>query len=308
MPGKNKPLIFGEVLFDIFENMREVIGGAPFNVAWHLQGFGLKPVFVSRVGADERGEHVKELMGKWGMSTKGIQTDTSFPTGKVTVTIKKREPHFQIQAGMAYDFIDEGLIGESIIQEQSSVLYHGTLALRNGFSRKALHKLKRKSAASVFFDVNLREPWWEKKLLITELDNAARVKCNEDELRKIAEILQINHSDLDEPAFKIVQKFNLEALYITRGKQGAYAIGKNKLKTITRGIKAPNIIDTVGAGDAFSSVLILGLIKNWTINETMNRANDFAAHICQLQGATVDDPLLYNKFKEKWELSHEPDK
>jgi fructokinase len=308
MSDKKNPLIFGEVLFDVFENMREVIGGAPFNVAWHLQGFGLEPVFVSRVGVDERGGHVNELMGKWGMSTKGIQTDTNFPTGKVTVKTKKGEPHFQIQAGMAYDFIDGGLIDESIIQEQYSVLYHGTLALRSGFSRKALHKLKRKSAAGVFFDVNLREPWWKEKLLITELGNAAWVKCNEDELRKIADILQINHSDLDELAFTIVQKFNLEALYITRGKQGAYAIGKNKLKNVIRGIKTPNIVDTVGAGDAFSSVLILGLIKNWTINETINRANDFAAHLCQLQGATIDDPLLYNKFKKKWGLSNEPDK
>ena len=38
-----QPLIFGEVLFDQFEDGSSVLGGAPFNVAWHLQAFGMQP-------------------------------------------------------------------------------------------------------------------------------------------------------------------------------------------------------------------------------------------------------------------------
>ena len=44
--------VFGEVLFDHFPDGRRVLGGAPFNVAWHLQAFGEAPRFISRVGAD----------------------------------------------------------------------------------------------------------------------------------------------------------------------------------------------------------------------------------------------------------------
>ena len=47
-----RPAVFGEVLFDCFADGTRVLGGAPFNVAWHLQAFGEAPLFVSRVGDD----------------------------------------------------------------------------------------------------------------------------------------------------------------------------------------------------------------------------------------------------------------
>ena len=49
------PCIFGEVLYDHFPDGQRVLGGAPFNVAWHLQAFGQAPRFVSRVGHDAEG-------------------------------------------------------------------------------------------------------------------------------------------------------------------------------------------------------------------------------------------------------------
>ena len=48
-----QPLVFGEVLWDCFPDGQQVLGGAPFNVAWHLHAFGISPLFVSRVGQDE---------------------------------------------------------------------------------------------------------------------------------------------------------------------------------------------------------------------------------------------------------------
>ena len=41
----NKRCVFGEVLFDVFPDGKQVLGGAPFNVAWHLQAFGIAPYF-----------------------------------------------------------------------------------------------------------------------------------------------------------------------------------------------------------------------------------------------------------------------
>ncbi|NIR30149.1 MAG: carbohydrate kinase, partial [Gammaproteobacteria bacterium] len=55
-----RPVVFGEVLFDQFEDGDAVLGGAPFNVAWHLQGLGLRPFFASRIGEDRLGERVRE--------------------------------------------------------------------------------------------------------------------------------------------------------------------------------------------------------------------------------------------------------
>jgi len=59
---KGSPLIFGEVLFDCFPDGSAVLGGAPFNVAWHLHGMGLAPLMITAVGDDEHGKLVLEKM------------------------------------------------------------------------------------------------------------------------------------------------------------------------------------------------------------------------------------------------------
>ena len=134
-----KPLfIFGEVLFDCFPDGREVLGGAPFNVAWHLQAFGQSPLFVSSVGDDEEGRHIREAMSSWGMRLEGLQFDPEHPTGRVTVTLEGGEPSYDIVADTAYDFIDPNALPSG----EPGLIYHGSLALRSRGS-KASSKARR---------------------------------------------------------------------------------------------------------------------------------------------------------------------
>ena len=85
-------IIFGEVLWDCFPDGRRVLGGAPFNVAWSLEGFGRKPLFVSSVGEDDDGLGIKSQMRAHGLSLAGLQTHPEVRTGEVHVTIKDNEP------------------------------------------------------------------------------------------------------------------------------------------------------------------------------------------------------------------------
>ena len=150
--------IFGEVLFDHFPDGTRVLGGAPFNVAWHLQAFGRRPRFISRVGRDPEGEAVREAMSAWGMDTAGLQTDPRRPTGRVGVRFDDGEPGYDIVHPCAYDAIDE--------PPQDSVgcalLYHGSLALRDAVSRQSAQALMTGKPETVFVDVNLRAPWWRR--------------------------------------------------------------------------------------------------------------------------------------------------
>ena len=59
-------LVLGEALIDVFPD-REVIGGAPFNVARNLAALGAAPLLVSRVGAGPAGERVLGQMRELGM-------------------------------------------------------------------------------------------------------------------------------------------------------------------------------------------------------------------------------------------------
>ena len=103
---RGRPCIFGEVLFDHFPDGTRVLGGAPFNVAWHLQAFGRRPRFISRVGRDPEGEAVREAMRTWGMDTTGLQTDPRQPTGRVSVLFDDGEPSYDIVHPCAYDAIE----------------------------------------------------------------------------------------------------------------------------------------------------------------------------------------------------------
>lgn len=60
--GRTCPVMFGEVLFDHFPDGHVVLGGAPFNVAWHLQAFAKAPMIVSRVGNDPLGHQIRQSM------------------------------------------------------------------------------------------------------------------------------------------------------------------------------------------------------------------------------------------------------
>ncbi len=84
---------------------------------------------------------------------KTSQTDPNHPTGTVKVTIDKDEPGYEILADQAYDFIDAQQLN---LTNSYSVIYHGTLALRNRVSEQALNDLKARHTGKVFVDVNLR--------------------------------------------------------------------------------------------------------------------------------------------------------
>ena len=99
-------MVFGEVLFDRFPDGNVVLGGAPFNVARHLQAFGREPLMISRVGNDALGRNIRQAMEDWSMTLRGLQLDSQHPTGTVDVSFHADEPSYDIVDQRAYDFID----------------------------------------------------------------------------------------------------------------------------------------------------------------------------------------------------------
>ena len=289
------PLIFGEVLFDCFPDGREVLGGAPFNVAWNLQAFGLAPLLISRVGNDLPGRRIREKMDFWHMDISGLQTDSSCPTGKVQIEIVNDEPRFTILPGQAYDCISPPKTG---ITGKASFLYHGSLALREQVSRNALDVLKHQYSCPVFVDVNLREPWWDSQFVHSLIEDAAWVKMNEDELKQLFP----GSGALENSCFRLLERFNLDAVFVTRGAKGAAAFSRGgDIATIEPGAGTV-IVDTVGAGDAFSSVLLLGLTNGWSMKMILKRAQQFASAVVGLRGAVSEESRFYLPFITTWNL------
>jgi fructokinase len=293
--SNNQPLhIFGEVLFDHFPDGSRVLGGAPFNVAWHLQAFGQAPRFISRIGNDPAGLEIAALMDAWGMNREALQIEGEYPTGSVRVLIPNGEPHYEIIENCAYDFIDEALLEG---KDTQGILYHGSLAIRNPASRAALQAIKARHEGKVFIDVNLRPPWWDPITLLSLLDDADWVKLNEDELA----VLCPESAGLEAAMLEFCELFDLETLVVTRGEEGAVACDRQQHFVAVKPPANIAVVDTVGAGDAFTAVLLLGLNRQWSLETTLERAQAFACAVVGRRGATVADIEFYRAFSEQWD-------
>jgi fructokinase len=297
---EGRPLVFGEVLFDRFPDGRSVLGGAPFNVAWHLQGFGLRPLFVSRVGNDTGGAEIRQAMTDWAMDLCCLQRDDDHPTGAVTVSLEGGQPSYEILPDQAYDHIDGTACVRTLAQVPLGMIYHGTLALRSADSRDALSRLVEHSELPVFVDVNLRAPWWQPDMLPALLKRAAWVKVNDEELEVLTQAAGIDAASLEASAAALRDHYDLQLLVVTRGGDGAIAFASGGQVEETRPEADLEIVDTVGAGDGFASVVIAGLLGGWPLATTLERAQSFASLICRQRGAVIRDAEVYRRLTANW--------
>lgn len=283
--------VFGEVLFDHLPDGRRVLGGAPFNVAWHLQAFGENPLLLSRIGNDHEGREVKAAMRRWGLNPDGLQTDDDLPTGKVQVTIEQDEPSYEIVQPVAWDAIQ--LLSRP---QPCRLLYHGSLALRSERSRESWEGLRSGNIDTVFVDVNLRPPWFHREQVLRALSGAHWAKLNGSEM----ELLETGCGTIRQRSHSFVSKYGLEGLILTNGADGAAVVTASGDYLETRPARDIVVKDTIGAGDALSAVMILGLLRGWPLQATLDRGQTFATAIVQRRGAIVDDPSFYEKILAGW--------
>ena len=292
-----RPIMFGEVLFDLFPDGSVVLGGAPFNVAWHLQAFGLNPLLISRVGSDALGRQIRTAMNEWGMDCSGLQLDSAHKTGIVDITFTAGEPSFDIANHRAFDFIDRYALPPL---RTDGLLYHGTLALRNPVSRDTLLELRQHSLGCAFVDVNLRPPWWNRELVLEQLAGACVIKLNHAELEQ----LMPGPTGLEARAATLLREMGAQQLVVTSGKEGASLYQADGSVRQVTPEPASSLVDTVGA--AFSAILLLGQIRGWDLEASLERAQSFASAIVGMRGAIVRNTGFYRQFIDRWGVDIKP--
>jgi fructokinase len=297
--GVFRPIIFGEALFDHFPDGTRVLGGAPFNVAWHLKGFKADPLLVTAVGRDREGEEILDRMRSWQMDTSGVQIHPTRPTGQVTAHLEGGQPRFEIEARQAYDGISIEALPPLSALESGATLYHGTLCLREETSSRTLDYLKGRLSIPRLVDVNLRDPWWDRESVRNRIKGAGWVKVNEDELGLISGRPVKSSTELGVAAGSLRDEADSTAVFVTMGAKGALAVtGEGAI--LVGGLDVTNLADTVGAGDAFSAVLTLGIRAEWSVPTLLHRAVEFATELCRRRGATSFDPDLYTQTLKRW--------
>ncbi|MBN1113764.1 MAG: hypothetical protein JXA66_00345 [Oligoflexia bacterium] len=285
-------VVCGEILLDIYGEYKK-IGGAPFNFAYHINAFGKPVVFISRIGKDPDARVILDFLALRNFNSENIQIDDKKATGNVIVSLKDGIPDYTITRDVAYDYIEYDKIN---IGPEVSLLYIGTLAQRSSISRNSIHELaEQHKSAKCFYDVNLRKDNFDMRIVKDSLLLADIVKINDEELRVLAESFNIN-GDESSSMSGLSDKFAIESVCVTKGAEGSVLLC-NGIFYEKSSPDSPDVIDTVGAGDAYSSVLALGIINGWGPALTADRASEFAMDICGINGAVPDDLFFYDKYK-----------
>jgi fructokinase len=299
-PHPGRPVIVGEVLFDVYPDGTKVRGGAPFDVAWHLQALDLRPLLITRVGADALGMKILREMREWDMDVSGVQLDPQHPTGQVRVYTTGRDPTFDICENQSYDHLDPGVEVKALAGVTPCLIYHGTLITRSETSAEAVYAYRARTAAPVFLDVNLRSPWWSGASVSRALLGARWLKLNADELSALAGApAACTKAELVRSARDLKDKHALELVVVTLSEAGAFMVWQDQLLEGRPSIMVCNG-DNMGAGDAFSAALIAGLIQGCNPETTLNRALDLAAVMCTVRGAVSHDRGLYQRLVDEW--------
>lgn len=309
MPNKKtinmkKVVCFGEILWDVLIDGKKP-GGAPMNVAYHLNRLGMESYMVSKVGNDPLGDELRGFLKRMGLSTQYIQVDDVNSTSEVIATMgENHEMNYEIIQPVAWDFIKYNTETASLI-ESADLMVFGSLVARNEATRKTLYELI-DHAKLKLFDVNFRAPHYTKSTIDYLLKKADIVKLNNHELQIIGEWLGEKTGREQEGVTLLQEKYQIEEIIVTKGGDGAsyYTVTERhdyKAYPVT-------IRDTVGSGDSFLAAFVAQKLKGQSIDDTLDYAAALGAYVTSQSGANPDykasdlDRFIWEKQLErvKW--------
>jgi fructokinase len=272
------------VLWDCFPDSRR-LGGAPLNFASFLRRLQHHPLLLSAVGTDAPGDEARAAIAALGLDTTFVRSTDRYPTGRATVRLGPGdETSFTIDRPAAYDAIDLSAAETRRLAEWDPAwLYYGTLFASCAPAREVLYAiLGALPEAFRFYDVNLRPGFESPELVLQLLQAADVVKLNERELSLVAEWFELP-SRLDDFCREGSARFQWRAAAVTLGARGCAMLVDDHY------VEAPgmavDVVDPVGAGDAFAAAFMHGIVANWPVAGIARFANRAGALAVGASGA-----------------------
>ena len=278
----------GETLWDLFPD-GAVWGGAPGNVACDAAGLGARSFMVSRVGCDPLGDQGIAALESLGVDCRHLQRDPRHPTGTVAVTVgPSGDASYVFAADTAWDNLawEPGL--DRLAAAADAVCF-GTLGQRSEESKQTIRLFLAAATRAVrVFDVNLRQHFYSPELIRESLTLATVLKLNDEELPVVAAACGVVDNDPVAAVRQLADRYGLRLAALTRGAAGSVLVADGVVST--RAAVAPVIVDTVGAGDAFTAAVITGLLRGRPLEAIHDHASRLAAFVCGCRGATPRIP------------------
>jgi fructokinase len=274
----------GEVLWDLFPSGRQ-LGGAPFNFVFHCHQLGHPAVVVSRVGRDELGAEIRAALRGRNLTDAYLQEDAERPTGTVRVTVGEGgQPAFVITEGVAFDRLAPEPAWDSLFARAVAVGF-GTLVQREPAGRSAIrHALGLARNALTVCDINLRQHYFDRATVEASLGASRWVKLNEHELFVLRGLLQLRRQTPAGTLRDLRLRYGIELTCLTRGERGCL-VQTDDEEIAVAGLPA-DVVDTVGAGDAFTAGLMVATLEGRPLADAAVFANRLAARVAASAGGT----------------------
>lgn len=288
---KYKVVGIGELLWDLLPEGRQ-LGGAPANFAYHAKAICGSGIPVSCVAADKLGDEAIAVLAQNGLPSDYIAIDDEHATGTVTVSLDAAGiPNYSIHQNVAWDFIPQtpALIE---LANQADAICFGALAQRATVSRKTIQAFLDAARTDCLkvFDINLRQAYYDEAIIRASLERANVLKLNDEELPVLQAMLDLPKKESD-ALRQLLKDFGLQLIALTRGAKGALMVTP-KEEAFQAGLPPQRIADTVGAGDAFTAAMTVGLLQEHGLARICSEANQLASYVCSQHGAMPAIPEM----------------
>lgn len=279
----------GEALWDILPEGKK-IGGAPANFAYHVSQFGFDSRVISTIGKDKSGDEIEEVFNS--KSLRHHLTRVDYPTGSVQVSLNQDGiPCYEIKENVAWDNIPFTEELREVALHTKAICF-GSLAQRNEKSHQTiirfLDMMPEQDGCLKIFDINLRQNFYNKEIILDSLNRCNILKINDEELITVSEMFGYSQSSLADKCKQLINEYDLKMLILTCGTKGSYVFTQNESSFQETPIV--KVADTVGAGDSFTASFCSALLKGHPIINAHRFAVEVSAYICTCHGAMPELP------------------
>ena len=261
-------ICLGEIIIDFFAvqsgvrlqdvtEFKRIAGGATANVAVGCSRLGKKAAFIGRVGSDDLGFYLRDILLENNVNTDMLQFDNSAGTGLAfialpTTTTRDFLFYMNSSASMQLDWQQF----DSTFIRNTGIFHFGSITLINEPSRTSTLKaaeLAKEGGAIISYDPNLRIDLWQdeqaaKKQIISAIPLADIIKVNDDELLFIT-----GEEDVVKGARKLLG-MGPKLCLVTMGSKGSFYATSSYNGAVP--IFNVDTVDTTGCGDSFVSAFL----------------------------------------------------
>ncbi|XP_073019228.1 probable fructokinase-7 [Primulina eburnea] len=307
---------FGEMLIDFVPTVggvsladapafKKAAGGAPANVAVCIAKLGGSSAFIGKVGEDEFGRMLADILKNHNVDNSGLRFDPSARTALAFVTLRADgEREFMFYRNPSADMLlHESELDVNLVKK-AAIFHYGSISLIEEPSKStqlAAIEIAKKSGSLISYDPNLRLPLWPskeaaRKGITSVWDRADIIKISSEEISFLTE-----GDDPNDDNVVLTKLFhpNLRLLLVSEGKAGCRYYTK-KFKGRVPGMKVKSV-DTTGAGDAFTGAILFCLAACLNLYEDEDKLREalFFANACGALTVTKNGAIPALPTKEE---------